>query len=142
MDGRDRRLSLVIRGAWLVACAGLATGAGADAHTDYMLHCQGCHLADGRGAPDAVPDLRGSLGALLAVPGGRAFLVHVPGSRNSPLDDAGLAGVLNWMVRAFATTPVDPFEPYTAGEVARLRAEPPVDVAAQRSALYGAIGAP
>jgi mono/diheme cytochrome c family protein len=128
-----------------VAAAALATllaaegsGAAGDdpAHVAYMLHCQGCHLADGSGAPGAVPDLRGSLGRFLAVPGGRAYLVQVPGSAQSPLSDAELAAVLNWMVRRFG--PADAaaaLVPYDGAEVGRLRAAPLVDVEGARATL-------
>jgi hypothetical protein len=130
----------VIRHALAFACACAALGAGADPRTDYMLHCQGCHRADGGGAPGSVPDLRDTLGALLRAPGGRGFLVQVPGSRNAPLDDARLAAVLNWMVVAFSarTLPAD-FVPYAHDEVARLRAAHDVDVVRLRARLNDAI---
>ena len=53
----------MIRAATLAALAcGVAVAASAqDPAVDYMLQCRGCHLADGSGAPGAVPDLRGSL---------------------------------------------------------------------------------
>ena len=41
------------------------------------------------------------MGTFLTVPGGREYLVRVPGSAQSPLSDAELARVLNWMIRAF-----------------------------------------
>jgi mono/diheme cytochrome c family protein len=105
-----------------------------------MLHCQGCHLADGAGKAGEVPSLVGMLGRFLAVPGGRAYLVQVPGSAHSPLSDAELASVLNWMVASFGS-PEDPsgFLPYDAAEVAGHRATPLVDVAATRSELLGRI---
>ncbi len=108
----------------------------ADARTDYMLNCQGCHGDDGRGSPGNVPDLRDELGRFLNVSGGRRYLVQVPGARNAPLDDAALAAVLNWMLPSFsaATLPRD-FEPYTGTEVAQWRREAPADVAAERSRL-------
>lgn len=37
----------------------------------YMLHCQGCHLADGSGSPGKVPALRQSVARYLTVAGGR-----------------------------------------------------------------------
>jgi mono/diheme cytochrome c family protein len=123
----------------LLLASGSGRAAGDDpAHVAYMLHCQGCHLADGSGKPGAVPDLRGSLGPLLAAPGGRAYLVQVPGSAQSPLSDAELAGVLTWMVRRFgpagAAAAVAPFDPE---EVGRLRRKPLVDVEGVRAALLG-----
>lgn len=108
----------------------------------YMLHCQGCHLADGTGKAGEVPSLVGSLGRFVGVEGGRAFLVQVPGAATSPLTDAELAAVLNWMVRAFG--PADAAErlvPYDAAEVARHRAAPLADVAPVRAALVRRIAA-
>jgi mono/diheme cytochrome c family protein len=103
---------------------------------DYMLHCQGCHAADGSGFPGAVPRLKGEVGKFLQVPGGREFLVQVPGVAQSMLEDAALARVLNWMVREFdpVHTPTD-VVPYTAGEVSRLRAHKLVDVTSLRTQL-------
>jgi mono/diheme cytochrome c family protein len=94
----------------------------------YMLQCQGCHLADGSGAPGSVPSLAG-LERFLAVPGGREYLVRVPGSAQSPLSDAELAAVLNWMIREFGLPEVAAdFAPYSAGEVAGVRHPPLTDV--------------
>jgi mono/diheme cytochrome c family protein len=128
---------------WALALALANPVAHADARTDYMLNCQGCHADDGRGSPGHVPDLRNELGLLLRVPGGREYLVQVPGSRNAAIDDAALAAVLNWMLPTFspATLPND-FLPYSASEVARLRREPFDDVAAERTRLLEAIGHP
>ena len=60
------------------------------ARVDYMLNCQGCHLPDGDSAGD-VPRMKDFVGNFLKVPGGREFLVQVPGSANAALDDARLA---------------------------------------------------
>lgn len=98
---------------------------------DYMLQCQGCHGAEGRGAPGTVPSLEG-VGRFLGVPGGREYLVRVPGSSQSSLDDAELAEVLNWMVREFDSRD---FVPFTAEEVARVRRPPLDDVEAVRRRL-------
>ena len=106
-----------------------------------MLHCQGCHRPDGSGVPGAVPDLRGSLARFLELPRGRAFLVQVPGSASSRLSHAELAAVLNWMVVRFGpAADARAAVPYTAEEVARLRAHPLVDVAGARRALLARLG--
>ena len=56
----------------------------------------GCHLADGRGAPEqGVPSMRGLAGRLLTLPGGREYLVQVPGVMNSGLSDADTARLMN-----------------------------------------------
>ena len=107
------------------------------AHVNYMLHCQGCHGPDGRGTiDDSVPQMKGFVGNFLKVDGGREFLVRVPGSANSAMTDAELAEVLNWMLPNIsrAQMPAN-FEPYTAGEITRLRAEPLQDVLGERERL-------
>jgi mono/diheme cytochrome c family protein len=114
---------------------------GADlARQDYILNCQGCHLADGSGAPGKVPRMNGFLGYFLHVPGGREFIVQVPGAAHSPLDDARLAAVVNWVLEKFsrAQLPAD-HRPYTAEEVGRLRADSLLDVNSRRAELLRAI---
>jgi hypothetical protein len=103
---------------------------------DYALECQGCHRADGEGTPGSVPPLGGSVARFLAVPGGRDYLVQVPGVAQAPLDDAGLAALLNWMLPHFDRAHVPPdFAPYTAAEVGRLRQRPLTDVERVRARL-------
>jgi hypothetical protein len=119
---------------WVALAAGI--GRAEDPRIDYMLQCQGCHLADGAGTPGGVPPLKDFVGRFLEVPGGRAFLIRVPGSAQSPLDDARLAAVLNWMVRRFGPPRVAAdFRPFTADEVARHRRPPLADVEAVRREL-------
>ena len=94
------------------------------ARIDYMLNCQGCHLPNGEGAGD-VPRMNGFVGHFLKVPGGREFLVQVPGSANAPLDDGRLAELLNWMLDEISRDQLpDGFRPYTADEVGEYRAMP------------------
>lgn len=103
---------------------------------DYVLHCRGCHGPEGEGAPPDVPDLRGSLGALLRSHAGREYLVRVPGSAQSDLSHTRLAALLNWMVHYFDPAGVPPdFRPYRESEVGRLRQTPLTDAAAARRAL-------
>ena len=106
----------------------------------YLLHCQGCHLADGSGKPGAVPALPGQMGRFLEVPGGREFLVRVPGSALSPLDDGELAALLNWMLQRFGPAEVvERFPPFAADEVARVRRPPLLDVATRRRQLLAQV---
>jgi hypothetical protein len=117
----------------------LLAAANADArtpHINYMLECQGCHLPDGSGSEGAVPSLRGSVARFLTVPGGREFLVRVPGSALAPLDDAQLAAVLNWILAEFGPREIaERVAPFRAEEVGRLRSTPLTDVEGTRREL-------
>jgi hypothetical protein len=104
---------------------------------DYMLACQGCHLADGRGFPArGVPAFPGFVGRFLQVEGGREFLLRVPGVAQSGLPDDRLAVLMNWLLRTFCANelPKD-FRAFTAAEVSRWRHQPLADVTATRNAL-------
>lgn len=92
---------------------------------DWMLNCQGCHLADGSGSPGLVPPVKNFASRFLDVGGGREFLVQVPGVATSPLTDKAIARLMNWMLREFDPDhlPHD-FRPYTEAEIARLRKNP------------------
>jgi mono/diheme cytochrome c family protein len=106
------------------------------AQSNYMLNCQGCHLADGSGLPGSVPSMRNFVGSFLKVPGGRDFLVQVPGSANSPLSDADLAELLNWILTTMSAEQLNrEFEFYTQEEVEQTRQKVLVDVAEVRSDL-------
>ena len=126
--------------AGVLALAGASPTSAETPQTQYMLQCQGCHRADGSGSPGAVPSLTGFMGTFLTVPGGREYLVRVPGSAQSPLNNADLARVLNWMIRAFGPAAIAAdFEPFRADEVGRFRASPLTDVDSVRRALIRAI---
>jgi hypothetical protein len=134
----------MIRAAALPALACLiAAAAGAqDPAVDYMLQCQGCHRADGSGSPGAVPDLRDSLARFLSVPGGREYLVRVPGAAQSPLSDERLAALLDWMLREFGPAEAAAGSaPYRADEVAGWRAQPYLEVEPVRRELLRRIDA-
>jgi hypothetical protein len=121
---------------------GTASNAGAwSAATNYRLHCEGCHLADGSASPGKVPALAASVARFLHAPDGRAYLVRVPGVATAPLDDGDLAALLGWTLRRFDAANLPPdFAPYTAEEVGRWRAEPLLDVAAERARLLENVG--
>ncbi len=114
----------------------------ADPRTDYVLNCQGCHGPDGSGAIGAVPSFRGSLAKFVRVPGGREYLVHVPGTSQSELSDARTAVLLNWMLHEFSPDEIPPdFVPYNEAEVARVRRPPLTDVITVRRRLIEQIQA-
>lgn len=141
------RTSILNRAAVAAACALSWTapvGATEPVVSDYMLACQGCHLADGSGHPDrGVPRMTGYVAKFLAVPGGREFLVQVPGSAQSSLSDARLATLLNWMLKTFSPGQIPAsFVPYSADEVGRLRRHPLAQVADARAELVRRIDKP
>jgi hypothetical protein len=126
----------------IALCVGalVASPAVADPQTDYMLHCRGCHGPDGGGAPGAAPAFPGQVAKFLWVPGGREYLIRVPGTAQSELNDARTAALLNWIVHQFGANelPSD-FVPYSEAEVTRHRRPPLTDVVAVRGALIRAI---
>lgn len=119
-----------------VAVAGTAPAEVAGrARQNWMLKCQGCHQADGRGGAQTSPALAGAIGRFATLPEGRDYLVRVPGVATAALPDDQLAELLNWTLTRFdaAHLPAD-FAPYTAKEVGRLRLRPLRTEAAQTRA--------
>ena len=108
--------------------------AGEDARVAYWLHCAGCHGLDGTGAPPEVPTLVGTPGVIVGLPGGREYLIQVPGVAQAAVDDAGLAAVVNYMLSAFSADAE--FEAYTADEVARYRRASLLDPLKVRRAIF------
>jgi mono/diheme cytochrome c family protein len=129
-----KRASLLLAG---LLCAPGAFADDRAAHKNYLLHCSGCHLADGAGAPlYGVPDLRATVPVFLQTPGGRDYLAQVPGVMNAALDDARLAAVMNWTATTFGAGIA--FAPYDGPDMGRLRATRPLDIFALRAALMSA----
>jgi hypothetical protein len=121
----------------LVLLLALAMPVQADTRTDYLLHCGGCHLSDGSGAPDDVPSLRDDLGRIVTVAEGRGYLVRVPGSSQALLDNAELAAVINWVLTEFnSATLSDAFEPLTVEEVEDARGDVLTDPLKFRAELW------
>jgi mono/diheme cytochrome c family protein len=112
---------------------------------NYQLQCAGCHLGDGSGsAANDTPRMKGFVGNFLKVPGGREFLVRVPGMSQSALNNAQLADLLNWLMRedgmAGTSRPAD-YQPYTAEEVTTLRAKTMLNLPGTRGELIKAMRA-
>jgi len=126
-------------GLWLVAlliCG--ASAAIADPRTDYLLYCRGCHLINGTGVPPEVPTLVNDIGKLVAIPGGREYIVRVPGVSQTAMNNDELAAVLNWVLAEFnADTTPENFAPYTSEEVGEARAKVLVDPLKYRASLLG-----
>ena len=141
---------------WIPACAGIQSiklflvslllllschSATADANEilarqNYILNCQGCHLPDGSGSKGNVPKMNDFVGYFLHVPGGREFLVQVPGAAGAPISDQELADVMNWILLNFSKNELpDPFIPYDAEEIAELRKEPLIEIHQRREEL-------
>ena len=140
----------MIRGvtALLVWLAGSAASLAADyapgaplerltgARADFALRCRGCHGFAGEGTPGHVPRLDGFVGLYTQVPGGRDYLMRVPGVARSRLDDARLAAVLNWMLATYGAGQIAPdFVPYAADEVSLARREVLLDRRSVRETL-------
>lgn len=132
-----RLISTIAACTCLTILLALVTPARADTRTDYLLHCSGCHLPDGSGAPDDVPSLRDGLGWIVSVAEGRGYLVRVPGSSQALLNDTELAAVINWVLTEFnSDTLVDEFKPLTAKEVGRARSDVLMDPLKFRAELW------
>ena len=132
------------RGAALaLALACLSAAAGANeilARQNYILNCQGCHLPDGSGSPGNVPKMNDFVGYFLHVPGGREFLVQVPGVAGAAISDQELADVMNWVLLNFSRDELpEPFIPYSGEEISALRKQPMVDMHQRREALLARI---
>jgi mono/diheme cytochrome c family protein len=110
------------------------------AHADppaqlYMLNCWGCHRPDGEGIPGTAPPLRGAVD-FLRVPGGREYLISVPGVALSPLNNQQAAEVMNWILKSFSKDRVPAgFKPYTADEIAKVRTTHMLDIKKARAEL-------
>jgi mono/diheme cytochrome c family protein len=111
-------------------------GATSSVRSTFVVRCAGCHGMDGSGSMlGNVPDMR-RLGQFLRLPGGREFIVSVPGVMGSGLSDADVAAVTNWVLATIAPgSAPEGTRPYDAEEVRRARARPLVDVAAARQRL-------
>ncbi len=128
-----RRRRLLVAG----VCYAIAAPALADARSDYLLHCAGCHLVDGRGSPGSVPSIAGPLGRIASSPAGRDYLARVPGAAQAPISDEALAAVLNWVLLEFnRETLAAGFKPLSGSEIARSRARVLADPLKLRRELW------
>lgn len=129
----------------LVLSLALALSLGAiafaqDGESVFNSNCAACHQGNGQGIPSAFPPLaQGHVPDLLAVEGGRAYLINVllyglageitvagqtyNGAMPawSQLSDEQIAAVLNFIASGWDNETPEDFEPYTAEEVAAER---------------------
>jgi cytochrome c553 len=110
---------------------------------NWTLNCQGCHRPDGTGSSATTPSVADTVSRFLAVDGGREYLVRVPGVATSPLTDADLAELLNWMLWRFdpGHLPAN-FTAFSAVEVGGLRKRPlRLEASQMRSELLAKVAA-
>jgi cytochrome c553 len=102
---------------------------------NYQMFCQGCHTPDGTGGK-SVPKIKDHIGYFLQNQVAREYLVRVPGSANSSLNDEQLAEVLNWMILELGgkSVPTD-VKYFTTKEVGTLRQAPLFEVVEYREKL-------
>lgn len=130
---KSRAIAVLIAAALLSASAALAGGSPAEL---YTLNCWGCHKPRAEGIPGTVPRLADSMADFLRVPGGREYLVEVPGVAASALSDAEIAQVLNWLLATFNKAEMPPdFKPYTAAEIAKYRPHQLIRITETRDGL-------
>lgn len=99
-----------------------------------MIHCMGCHGAQGEGFKEQVPSMRGTLARLATLRDGRSFLLRVPGVSQSSLDAKLTAEVLNWALREFSEAEALRSIPaFTADEVAEARPRPLLEISSTRA---------
>lgn len=145
MSGARRLILFFALGSMAIGCVVNAQGTAEQNNTrarvNYMLNCQGCHGANGEGNKRTdVPRMRDQVGNFLRVPGGREYLVQVPGSANASVNDAQLAELLNWMLPSISADQLPKnFKPYTEAEIKALRYSPEEDVQGTREKLTKAL---
>lgn len=121
----------------LLAMCGVAGAGGGDI---FNTHCVICHQSNGNGVVGMYPPLTDSIGAYIAIPAGRAYLVHVVSSGMTgaisvhgqvyngvmqawpSLKDGDVADVLNFALIRFNAKllPIN-FKPLSRDEVKKYR---------------------
>lgn len=113
----------------------------------YTVKCRGCHQTSGEGTAtdyDFIPPLKDFIGNFLSIPGGRSYLVRVPGVYQANLTDQQTADMLNYIIGRYAGMSLtdSAFEAFTAAEIAALKMAGPIrDVVGQRRMLLGDMAA-
>jgi cytochrome c553 len=126
--------------AFLLTAAGIAWSASGptrdvssltSAQTNYLERCGGCHGIQGHSAPNEVPTLQGQVGYFLCTPEARAYLIRLPSVATSPLSDAELAELMNFVVFELGGGVESParYPRFSDAEVGTLRTRPLKDIA-------------
>ena len=136
-----RRGPSAVRAPALAAALLLAPAAHASPAQDYVLYCMGCHGADARGLPGHIPPLAGMLPLFMRSPGGRDYVLRVPGAANTALPDEQLTAVLNWLAESYPAEAGPAPAPFTVTEVAAARRRPLADVKETRRQVVEALAA-
>ena len=107
----------------------------------YTINCVACHQASGEGLAGAFPNLKGNVSEIVGLEGGRDYLIRAVlfGMKGEikvvdnvfngtmpawvSLSDEDIAGVLNYVVKAWEQELPEVFEEFTAEEVAAARGE-------------------
>ncbi len=120
-------ISILLAGASVAPA--LAENAAGSARANYVLHCSGCHGMQGLGTEEGgIPAFPDSVGHIVGTDIGRTYVMHVPGVVANSMNDAQIAGVMNFILDQWS----DGGSHFTAEEVTRRRAEPIGDVVAYR----------
>lgn len=131
-------VSRIVRLPWLPAVLLLSALASQaeEPKIAYWLHCAGCHGLEGRGTPPEIPTLINEPGVIASLPGGRDYLMRIPGVSQAGLDDEELAAVMNYVMVEFnrATLAVD-FAEFSAEEMARSRTQALLDPLRRRAEI-------
>ena len=113
----------------------------ARAKFNYQMLCQGCHIPTGEGGR-GVPNMLNQVGYFLNIAQAREYLIRVPGSANSALNDERLAELLNWVILEFAQqSEPEQWPPFTQPEITAARAEPLFEVVQHRHKLVDQLNA-
>ena len=124
----------------LLLLNGMALADDQRAHVNYMIHCQGCHLAQAEGFAGKVPPMKDFVGYFLHSQEGREFLIRVPGVAQSALTDQEIAELMNWLLTTYSAAQLpDEFVRFTVTEVALLRQEPERDPDTARAGILARI---
>jgi hypothetical protein len=122
---------------------GLMHGANANDHrarTNYMIHCQGCHLPEAVGFVGKVPRMKDFVGYFLHSREGREFVIRVPGVATSSLPDDELTEMMNWLLLTYSADQLpQPFVPFSTPEVAALRPDLEANPEKTRTRILGRI---